>query len=81
MTPNYTDPAARPQVSPQASRAHWLQSLRTMLKVARLQEARVPFLRRSTRPDGFRDGMEPGGLQSGCQCQRQAGCSDNDMTI
>ena len=40
-----------------------------LLRVARLQEAQVPFLRRSTRPDGFRDGMKPGGLQSGCQCQ------------
>ena len=65
MAPNYTDPAARAQVSPQASHAHWLQSLRIMLRVARLQEAQLPFLRRSTRPDGFRDGMEPGGLQSG----------------
>ena len=69
MAPNYTDPAARPQVSPQASHAHQMQSPRTMLRAARLQEARVPFLRRSTRPDGFRDGMEPGGLRSGCQCQ------------
>ena len=53
MSPNYTNPAARPQVSPQANCAHQRPAHAVISHcfdgVARLQEARGPVLRRSAK--------------------------------
>ena len=69
MAPSYTDPAARPQVSPQASRARVsaqpMRSLRTVLIVLHgCRRPEAPSLDTPPRSDGFKIVLAPGKLQS-----------------